>query len=98
MVVNLQRFRRVRADEGGHIWTVGSYRKDRKAAIRYRVFFNGREVTNDTFYVDTRRGVVRMYLRDGTGRLFVDPVNGDEPAHVERRGSVKLIRRKAVAA
>lgn len=97
MVINLQRKRRWRADEQGNRWQVGQYRKDMKGARRYRCFLNGQEVTTSTFYVDSRRGVVRMYLRNAEGCLYVQP-GTDQPAWIERRGRVRLRRRKDVAA
>lgn len=96
MVINLRRRRRVRADTHGRTWWVGSYRRDTVAARRYRCFLNGKEVTHDTFYVDTRRGVIRMMLRNENGQHYVDRATG-EVATVEKRGYVKL-RRQQVAA
>ncbi len=94
MVINLHKTRRWRADEHGRRWSVGSYRRTVKAMYRYRVWLNDREVTNETFYVDARRGLVRMYLRDAEGHFYVD---GDHVARVERRGHVRLVRRPEAA-
>jgi len=54
-----------------------------------RVWINGEEVTTNCFYADPRRGVVRLYLRDGDGKRFVDRSTG-EVAKEERRGRVKV--------
>lgn len=89
MVINLQRHRRDRADVYGHRWPVGMLNRDRKAMGRYRVFLNGRDVTDRTFFVDSRRGVVRMFLhRDGMPYV----TDKQERATEERRGHVRLRR------
>lgn len=95
MVINLRRHRRKRADERGHVWEIGGYRRDTKWMRTGRVFLNGREVTHDTFYVDTRRGIVRQYLRNAEGNLYLAP-GANEPAWSEKRGHVKLTRAKVV--
>lgn len=63
-------------------------RKLEQKSYHTRVWLNGKEVTNDTFYVDVRRGIVRMFLRDAEGHVYLDPKKWDEPAWVERRGRV----------
>ena len=69
-------------------------RPDRKRAIWYRVFVNGREVTNDCFYVDGRRRVARCYVRvDGLVQLNASRT---APLTVEYRGDITL-RRKVAA-
>ena len=93
MVIDVGRKRRMRADCTGRTWPVGSYRRNDIASRRYRCFLNGSEVTHQTFYCDTRRGIVRMFLVDADGRPTMTPV-GDEVATVERRGHVQLRRRK----
>jgi hypothetical protein len=88
MVINLRRYRRLSADETGRIWHVGHYRKD-MTGMKRRAFLNDRDVTNRTFYVDTRRGIIRMFLHNAEGRAYIDPVTG-EPAWEERRGHVRV--------
>lgn len=109
MVINLKRRRRWRASENGRIWEVGAYRRDWKGSLQYRVFLNGREVTKDTFYVDSRRGIVRRYRVNEAGQKYRVPLlewrtddfggriwfHGFEAAWEELRGHVKLVRRKA---
>lgn len=92
MVINLRRHRRMRADVRGRTWPVGSYRRDRVGARRYRCFLNGEEVTTRTFYVDSRRGIVRMFKHTPEGRICLEPVTL-RPVIEERRGRVQLRRR-----
>lgn len=95
MVINLRRFRRLTADETGRIWSVGSYRKDERGCYRYRVFLNNKDVTNQTFYVDSRRGVVRMLARNVEGNFYVG--RDGNPVTIERRGHVRLRRLRSIA-
>jgi hypothetical protein len=62
-------------------------------AKRYRVWWNGREVSENCFYADPRRGVVRLFSRldDGMFRLNA---NGDGVITEERRGRV-VVRKMA---
>jgi hypothetical protein len=101
MVINLQRQRRPRRRllpdfRGGWRWRVvrGHYRKDMEGGKRYRCFLNGVEITRDTFYVDTRRGIVRVHKRNEEGRIYLDPAT-HRAAWEEKRGNVKLVRAKA---
>lgn len=97
MVINLRRYRRTSADERGLVWRVGRYRKDTKSAQRYRCFLNGKEITNQTFYCDSRRGIVRVYKLNDKGNKYIDPVTGGV-AWQELRGRVRLHRKRAEAA
>jgi hypothetical protein len=90
MVINLRRYRRKRADKTGRTWCVGNYRRDRIGALRYLCVLNGEDVTHRTFYVDSRRGIVRMYLLNEDGKVYLDSTG--VVATVEQRGRVKLIR------
>jgi hypothetical protein len=54
-------------------------------------------VTDHTFYVDSRRGVVRMFKVNAEGHHYVDPRTDYEAAWEERRGKVKLIRKREAA-
>ena len=96
MVVNLRRYRRVRADKRGHTWPVGRYRSDWKAVCNYTIRLDGVDVTNETFYVDGRRGIVRMYALNQDGHKHYDAAI-DDVVTVERRGHVQLRRRKDAA-
>lgn len=86
MVINLRRGRRTRHNKYRH------HRKD-LVGLRYRAFLNGVDVSINTFYVDSRRGVIRMFVRDVEGLILADPTTG-EPIEIERRGNVKLVRKK----
>lgn len=92
MVTNVRLKRRRRADESGRMWWVGSYRRNDKQIGRWRVFLNGRDVSDLTFYTDARRGVVRMYAKNAEGLWLFD---GDDIKTTEKRGRVKLRRREA---
>lgn len=98
MVINLRRYRRQRADARGRIWWIGTHRPRRTHINmrRYRVFLDGNDVTTRTYYVDSRRGIVRMFKHNDDGLVYLDPVTR-EPAQEKRRGKVKLIRRKEAA-
>ena len=98
MVINLRLYRLERADATGRTWWVGNWRprRTRINQMRYRAFFNGHDVTSSTFYVDSRRGSIRMFKRDDEGRHYVDQVTGDV-AWDEKRGNVKLIRKRGAA-
>ncbi len=65
-------------------------RRDAKYLGRYRCVLNGRDVTDQTQYVDGRRGVVRMLVKNEDGQFVAD---GDDIARVERRGRVRLVRK-----
>ena len=60
-----------------------------------RVWLNGVEVTNNCFYADGRRGVVRMYRLNAEGRKYVRFVPYVIPrvATEQRRGHVRWGRR-----
>ena len=92
MVSNLRRHRRLTADTKGQIWSVGSYRKDTRFATNYQVFFNGRDVTHSCFYFDTRRGRVRLFVRDSEGKFYIG--RDGNIAETEKRGHVKVKRIK----
>jgi hypothetical protein len=96
MVINLRRYKRQLADKQGNVWWVGSHRprRTRINMHRYRAFFNGHDVTTRTFYVDSRRGIVRMFRLNADGDIYVEP-NG-EAATVERRGHVRLRRKRVI--
>lgn len=97
MVVNLKRYRFRRVNRYGEpVYGLHRPRRTRINANRYRVFLNGHEVTDRTFYVDSRRGVVRMYLHGSDGRPYTVPVGGGRfvAASTERRGRVRLVRRR----
>lgn len=91
MTLNLRRYRRRTADVMGNVREVGRLRRDSKAMGRYRVLLNGEDVADRAFFVDSRRGVVRMFLhRDGEPYLN----DAGDLAVEERRGHVRLRRRK----
>jgi len=92
MVIDVTRKRPQRRDTTGRrcTWRNG-YRKDREASKRYRVFFNGVDVTAHTQKVDTRRGVIRLLRTDAEGKRYID-WETHSSAVVERRGHVKLRR------
>ena len=92
MVVNLHRTRRIRADDTGWTWKAGYYRRDRINAGRYLCWLNGRNVTAGTFYVDSRRGILRRWKLDADGHRYVDKSTG-KAAWEEVRGHVRLRRR-----
>ncbi len=62
---------------------------------RFRVWLDGRDVTSYCTAFDTRRGVVRLLLRDLGGHVVLHP-NGTDAVRYERRGRVK-VQRLAVA-
>ena len=95
MVINLRRYRKSRADKAGYIWHFGLSRRTYINMHRYRVFLDGREVTERTFYVDSRRGRVRLYQHDSDGKKHTVPdgEGGFELAWAEVRGHVRLVRR-----
>lgn len=64
-------------------------RKDRDRCSHARVWLNGVEVTSRCFYLDTRRGVVRLYQHDSEGHPYVIP-SLDSIATEERRGHVRV--------
>jgi hypothetical protein len=66
--------------------------RDMRKAQRYRCFLNGEDVTNRTFYSDSRRGVVRMFSRNEHGKLYAED---GEVATEERQSRVRLVRRAA---
>jgi hypothetical protein len=89
MVINLRRYgRQTNGRTDFH-----RPRRTRINMMRYRVFFNERDVTTQTFYVDSRRGIVRMFTLNDDGHIFVDPET-HEVAREERRGHVRLSRRR----
>lgn len=90
VVINLRRIKRFRADETGRRWSVTNDR-DMRLSWKYRCFFNGKEVTHETFYCDTRRGIVRMFVRDAGGKFYIG--HDGNIVQVERRGHVKLRRK-----
>jgi hypothetical protein len=67
--------------------------RDREIGRRYRCLLNGRDVTNDTFYADGRRGIVGMYLRDDAGRFLFSDGWRDEVGKVFKRGRVRLMKK-----
>lgn len=66
----------------------------RRLAMRrgVRCLLNGVDVTSRAFYADTRRGIVRLFRTDISGKKYLD--DGDI-AKEERRGRVRLIRGEA---
>ncbi len=71
-------------------------RRDRARCYRTRVWLNGEEVTTRCLYVDTRRGVVRLYRLNAEGQKFIEPIlnapHWNVPRRVateERRGHVR---------
>jgi len=48
-----------------------SRRQRRRAMGHWVVLVNGIDVTASAFYADDRRGLVRCFRRDSTGRLVV---------------------------
>ena len=68
-------------------------RRDRKG-IWYRCFLNGREVTRRTFYADSRRGIVRMYVTAEDGCFLVN-AERTGPQWEEKRGRVRFVRKAA---
>lgn len=98
MVINLRRAvpRLMRADETGRVWQRSTHhRRDWRKGMAYRCFLNDQEVTKHTFYCDTRRGIVRMFVSNESGDHFRDPATG-HAAWIEKRGRVRL-RRKVAA-
>ena len=70
-------------------------RRDRTRCRRARVWLDGVEVTARCFYVDTRRGVVRLYALNAAGKKYLDsdplpPTGESRVATEERRGRVRL--------
>lgn len=59
----------------------------RRKAMGCRAWLNGREVTNDCFYADSRRGVVRMFVRREDGYLAI---KDGALERVERHGHVVI--------
>lgn len=56
------------------------------------ITLDGRDVTGHTYYVDPRRGIVRMFLVDRGGAFVIHP-SGDHVVRYERRGRVAVSRR-----
>jgi len=73
--------------------SIGRSQRDDRAGKRYRCILNGKDVTRETFYCDSRRGIVRMYLRNDEGWFYISP-DGESADSIERRGHVQLRRRK----
>lgn len=92
MVINLRRNRKFRTDVTGRRWAVGVYRRDIIGARRYRCLFNGKDVTHRTFYVDSRRGRIRMFELDADGHPYLG--SDGLPVEITRRGHVRLRRKK----
>lgn len=71
-------------------------RRDWKITRRViRLTLNGRDMApRDVFYVDTRRGVVRGYVRDALGSHVVRPDRTGIQTF-ERRGKVRVWTRAA---
>ncbi len=93
MVINLRRIKRWRADETGRRWPISNHSDIRKSRDK-RVFLNDVEVTHRCFYVDGRRGIVRLFDVYENGSKFL--INGDIAWH-EYRGRVKVVRTKVAA-
>lgn len=91
MVINLRRNRVIGALPTGERRIESCRPAEFRLAQRYRCWFNGRDVTNECFYVDSRRGLVRLMLRNDEGRFYL--TERGEIATEERRGTVKLRRR-----
>ena len=71
-----------------------AYKLGRKRrAKRYRVWLNEREVSDNCFYADPRRGVVRLFSRMDDG-MFRLTENRDGVITEERRGRV-VVRKMA---
>lgn len=66
-------------------------RRDMRHVGRYHVILNGRDVTQECFFVDSRRGIVRRYMvgTDGMG-VINDTCDGIQTE--ELRGRVRLKR------
>lgn len=70
-------------------------RRDQRRCRRSRVWLNGVEVTRRCFYADGRRGVVRLFCEDASGKYYLVPTDwharGVVPniATEERRGHVR---------
>lgn len=66
--------------------------RDLRLGLRYRCFLNGKDVTNRTFYVDTRRKIIGMNIHNEKGQAFLNP---DYTLAVEwiRGDDVRLVRR-----
>ena len=96
MVINLRRKSRLvrRANTAGHVWSYYKASRDFRLGRVRRCFLNGREITDQTFYCDTRRGIVRLYKLNAEGKKYLDPVT-HEAAWEEKRGHVKLRRTRA---
>lgn len=67
-------------------------RRDRKRTKRLRAWLNGTDVTKECYFADTRKGIVRVYLRDSEGFFYFVPEKRDV-ARAELRGVVRLTRR-----
>lgn len=70
-------------------------RRDRERCRNARVWLDGVEITADCFYVDARRGVVRLYARNAEGKHHLDsdprpPTAESRVATEERHGRVRL--------
>jgi hypothetical protein len=66
-------------------------RRQVKRCRQARVWLNGVEVTNRCFYVDGRRGVVRLYKHDAGGHVYANEAK-DGIATEELHGRVKIGR------
>lgn len=85
---------------------INVHKRNVKNVGRYEAFLNGENVTDRTFYADTRRGVVRMYAKaddcDIEGGIVTSvrtrkrervlTLAVDEVVTIEARGHVRLRR------
>jgi hypothetical protein len=67
----------------------------RRHAGKYRVVANGRDVSNDCFYFDGRRRIVGLFLRDETGRHYIDKATGGVARQIVKFRRVRAIKKEA---
>jgi hypothetical protein len=65
-------------------------RKGFKKARTMRCFLNGEDITRQTFYADTKRGIARVFLLNENGRPYV--AKDRKAATATWRGQVRLAR------
>lgn len=68
-------------------------KQDRRLCGLYRVMADGRDVTREVFYVDARRRLLGLYVKDSNGYfLFVD---GDVAKCWQIAKHVRLVKKGA---
>lgn len=71
--------------------------RQRKRCQQTRVLLDGSDVTARCFYADGRRGLVRLYVHDDSGKPAVTDWDKGTLAAEVKRGRVRFIQRRHMA-